>query len=132
LTNLIRELRIERHVHFVINPEDDQLKLLYLKAALLLFPSIYEGFGWPPLEAMTCGCPVVCSTAGSLPEVVGDAALKCHAENCDQMAENCITVLEDANLAKELVQKGFEQAKKFSLEQMAKGLMSEYMKAIKN
>ena len=87
LTNLIRELRIERHVHFVINPEDDQLKLLYLKAALLLFPSIYEGFGWPPLEAMTCGCPVVCSTAGSLPEVVGDAALKCHAENYDQMAE---------------------------------------------
>ena len=130
LTNLIRELRIERHVHFVINPEDDQLRLLYLKAALLLFPSIYEGFGWPPLEAMTCGCPVVCSSAGSLPEVVGDAALKCSAENDDQMARNCLAILEDSDLAKRLVQKGYEQAKKFSFEQMGRGLLNVYMKAI--
>ncbi len=130
LTGLIRELGLTRHVHFVVNPEDDQLRLLYLKAALLLFPSIYEGFGWPPLEAMVCGCPVVCSTAGSLPEVVGEAALKCHAENYDQMAENCIAVLEDAELTNKLVQKGYEQVKKYSLEQMANGLMSVYMKAI--
>jgi len=100
-------------------------------AALLLFPSIYEGFGWPPLEAMACGCPVVCSTAGSLPEVVGDAAFKCNVEDYEQMAKNCIAVLEDAGLAGELVQKGYEQIKKFSLERMGRELLSVYMKAIR-
>lgn len=130
LTGLIRELGLTRHVHFVVNPEDDQLKLLYLKAALLLFPSIYEGFGWPPLEAMVFGCPVVCSTAGSLPEVVGEAALKSPVGDYDQMAENCIAVLEDAKLANRLVQKGYEQAKKFSLERMGRELINVYMKAI--
>jgi glycosyltransferase involved in cell wall biosynthesis len=130
LTSLIRELRLANHVHFVVNPEDDQLVKLYLRAALLLFPSLYEGFGWPPLEAMACGCPVVCSTAGSLPEVVGDAALKCNVEDYEQMAKNCIAVLEDAGLASELVQKGYEQVKKFSLERMGRELLSVYMKVI--
>lgn len=130
LINLMRELRIERHVHFVVNPEDDQLRLLYIKAALLLFPSIYEGFGWPPLEAMSCGCPVVCSTSGSLPEVVGEAALKSSAGDYDQMTEYCIAVLEDTKLANSLVQKGYEQAKKFSLDRMGRELLNVYMKAI--
>ena len=130
LTNLIRELRIERYVHFVVDPEDDQLKLLYLKAALLLFPSIYEGFGWPPVEAMVYGCPVVCSTAGSLPEVVGGAALKSPVGDYDQMAENGIAVLGDAELANRLIQKGYEQAKKFSFERMGRELLNVYMKAI--
>jgi len=130
VTGLIRELRLERHVNFVVNPEDDQLVRLYIKAALLLFPSIYEGFGWPPLEAMACGCPVVCSNVASLPEVVDDAALKCNAEDYEQMAKNCIAVLEDSNLAGILVQKGFKQAKKFSLERMGKELMNVYMDII--
>ena len=131
LTGLIRELSLTNHVHFVVNPEDDQLVKLYLRAALLLFPSLYEGFGWPPLEAMACGCPVVCSTAGSLPEVVGDAALKCNVEDYEQLAKNCIAVLEDAGLAGELVQKGYEQIKKFSLERMGRELLSVYMKVIR-
>jgi glycosyltransferase involved in cell wall biosynthesis len=130
LTGLIRELGLANHVHFVVNPEDDQLVKLYLRAALLLFPSLYEGFGWPPLEAMACGCPVVCSTAGSLPEVVGDAALKCNVEDYEQMAKNCIAVLDDVGLASGLVQKGYEQVKKFGLERMGRELLSVYMKAI--
>lgn len=130
LTSLVRDLGLTEYVHFVVNPDRGQLLELYNRAALLLFPSLYEGFGWPPLEAMVCGCPVVCSTAGSLPEVVGDAALQGSAGNEVQMAENCIAVLEDADLANTLIQKGFEQAKKFSFEQMGKGLVSVYMKAI--
>ncbi len=126
LTELVGELGLTSHVHFVVNPEDDQLVNLYRKAALLLFPSLYEGFGWPPLEAMACGCPVVCSTAGSLSEVVGKAALKSSIENYDQMAENCIEVFEDGELAKKLIQKGYEQAKKYSLERMGNELMSIY------
>ena len=131
LTSLARGLGVTKHVHFVEDPDGDQLLELYRKAALLLFPSLYEGFGWPPLEAMACGCPVVCSTAGSLPEVVGDAALKCNVEDYEQMAKNCIAVLEDAGLAGELVQKGYEQIKKFSLERMGRELLSVYMKAIR-
>ena len=130
LISLIRELDLTRYIHFVVNPEDDQIVELYHKAVLLLFPSIYEGFGWPPLEAMSCGCPVVCSTAGSLPEVVGEAALKSSAVNYDQMAENCIAVFEDAELANKLVQKGYEQVKKFGLERMGRELINVYMKAI--
>jgi glycosyltransferase involved in cell wall biosynthesis len=53
---------------------NDELVDLYRRAAVLVFPSLYEGFGQPPLEAMACGCPVACSTAGSLPEIAGDAA----------------------------------------------------------
>jgi glycosyltransferase involved in cell wall biosynthesis len=130
LISLIRELGLTRYVHFMVNPEDDQIVELYHKAVLLLFPSIYEGFGWPPLEAMSCGCPVVCSTAGSLPEVVGEAALKSSAVNYDQMAENCIAVFEDAELANRLVQKGYEQVKKFGLERMGRELINVYMKAV--
>lgn len=130
ISNLARELGITEHVHFVVDPDDGQILEMYNKAALLLFPSLYEGFGFPPLEAMVCGCPVVCSSEGSLPEVVGDAALKCTAGNVDQMAENCIAVLEDAGLAEGLIQKGHLQAKKFSLERMGKGLMKVYMEAV--
>ena len=130
LTSLIRELSLTNHVHFVINPEDDQLVNLYLNAVLLLFPSLYEGFGWPPLEAMASGCPVVCSTAGSLPEVVGEAALKSSSDDYRQMAENCVAVLKDAELANRLIQKGYEQVKKFSLERMGEELISVYIEAI--
>lgn len=129
LTKLVKALRLTKHVHFVVNPEDNQIVELYNKAVLLLFPSLYEGFGWPPLEAMACGCPVVCSTAGSLPEVVGEAALKSAVGNYVQMAEHCIALLENTDLANKLVQKGYEQAKSFSIERMGNELMSVYLEA---
>jgi glycosyltransferase involved in cell wall biosynthesis len=129
LLKTVRELKLAEDVEFVVEPNDDKISELYLNASLFLFPSLYEGFGWPPLEAMVCGCPVVCSSAASLPEVVGDAAIKCPVDNYDLMTKNCIAVLEDADLANELVQKGFAQARKFSLERMGRELMSVYVKA---
>jgi glycosyltransferase involved in cell wall biosynthesis len=75
-------------------PADD-LVSLYRRAAALVFPSLYEGFGAPPLEAMACGCPVACSTAGSLPEVVGDAARTFDPRSAEDMAAAIADVLDD-------------------------------------
>ena len=72
----------------------DELVSLYRRAAALVFPSLYEGFGAPPLEAMACGCPVACSTAGSLPEVVGDAASTFDPLAVDEIAAAVVDVLE--------------------------------------
>jgi glycosyltransferase involved in cell wall biosynthesis len=72
----------------------DELVSLYRRAAALVFPSLYEGFGAPPLEAMACGCPVACSTAGSLPEVVGDAARTFDPRSAEEMAAAIADVLD--------------------------------------
>ena len=73
----------------------DELVSLYRRASALVFPSLYEGFGQPPLEAMACGCPVVCSNAPSLPEVCGDAARYFEPEDVDEMADGVLEVVND-------------------------------------
>ena len=85
---------------------DDDIPALYNAVDLLLFPSLYEGFGWPPLEAMASGTPVVCSRAGSLDEVVGDAALTADPEDIDTLAWHAATVLTDERLRATLVDAG--------------------------
>ncbi len=77
---------------------DADLPALYNAVDLLLFPSLYEGFGWPPLEAMASGTPVVCSRAGSLDEVVGDAALTADPEDVETLAWHAAAVLTDGGL----------------------------------
>src|SRR5262249_56552139 len=77
---------------------DEQMPALYNAIDLLLFPSLYEGFGWPPLEAMASGTPVVCSRAGSLDEVVGDAALTADPEDLDALAWHAAAALTDGAL----------------------------------
>jgi glycosyltransferase involved in cell wall biosynthesis len=126
LKQMVNDLGISDRVTFVVNPDDEELAALYRHASLFLFPSLYEGFGWPPLEAMAFGCPVVCSSAASLPEVVGDAALTCRPEDEKQMAENCVRVLQDASVANHLIELGYEQIKKFSVELMGRQLMGVY------
>ena len=73
----------------------EQLASLYRRAAALVFPSLYEGFGYPPLEAMACGCPVAASTATSLPEICGDAAVMFDAESAEEMADAVLRALDD-------------------------------------
>jgi glycosyltransferase involved in cell wall biosynthesis len=73
----------------------DELVSLYRRAAAVVFPSLYEGFGLPPLEAMACGCPVACSAAASLPEVCGDAARYFPPDDADEMASAIEDVLYD-------------------------------------
>ena len=100
-------------------PEED-LPYLYSEAAAFVFPSLYEGFGLPPLEAMACGCPVVVSNVASLPEVCGDAAYYVNPYNIESIAEGMYKVLTDESLRRSLIEKGLERAKLFSWEKAAK------------
>ncbi len=95
---------------------DSDLPYLYKRAEALVFPSLYEGFGLPPLEAMSCGCPTIVSQAASIPEVCGDASLYFHPENEGEMRTAIETVLSNAKLRQELIQKGYERVKSFSWE----------------
>ena len=127
---IIKKLGIKNHVSFIIDSDDAKLFDLYQKACLFLFPSLYEGFGWPPLEAMALGCPVVCSNAASLPEVVGDAALICSPKDEEEIAENCLTVLQDASVANRLIERGYSRVKMFSLERMGRQVMEVYTRVL--
>lgn len=100
-----------------VRPEDKAY--LYNLASLFVYPSFFEGFGFPPLEAMSCGVPVVCSNTSSFPEVVGEAALMVDPYNFGEIAWAMKEILSDRNLTQDLAVKGLERAKKFSWEKCA-------------
>jgi glycosyltransferase involved in cell wall biosynthesis len=98
---------------------DASIPALYNAADLLLFPSTYEGFGWPPLEAMASGTPVVCSRAGALDEVVGDAALTADPEDTEMLAWHVGTVLTDERVRASLVARGLPRAGSYTWDRAA-------------
>jgi glycosyltransferase involved in cell wall biosynthesis len=106
---------------------DKELDDLYQNASLFVFPSLYEGFGLPPLEAMKRGLPVVASNATCVPEILGEAALYFNPLNVDDMAEKIKNALINRELREELIEKGFEQIKKYSWQQMAQETMEIYV-----
>lgn len=126
LVRLADELQIADLVEFRNHPSDDEVNTLYRQARLLLFPSLYEGFGWPPLEAMACGCPVVCSDAGSLSDVVADSALTADADDHERLAAHCLRVLVDPSLAAELRERGSLHASQYTLDRFANELSNIY------
>lgn len=99
--------------------EKKDLVALYNAATIFTMPSLYEGFGLPVLEAMSCGCPVVTSKEGSIPEVASDAAFYVDAYNVSSISEGIMKIFSDDKLRNELSKKGFIQAKKFSWEKVA-------------
>jgi glycosyltransferase involved in cell wall biosynthesis len=101
------------HVRFVGEISGPALRSLVAGASALLHPSLYEGFGFPPLEAMAVGCPCVVSNATSLPEVCGDAVVYCDATNPTDMANQLRRVLSDAELRNSLVSRGRARAAAF-------------------
>lgn len=103
--------------------DDGDMPLLYNLADLFVYPSLYEGFGLPVLEAQSCGCPVVCSKTSSLDEVGGDGVSFVDPYNIDDIAEKMLGILEDEKLRAGLVKRGFANAKRFSWEQAAKELL---------
>jgi glycosyltransferase involved in cell wall biosynthesis len=105
---------------------DEDLPGLYNAADVLVFPSLYEGFGWPPLEAMASGTPVVCSRAGSLDEVVGDAALTADPEDVEALTWHVKAVLSDAPLREALVARGLAHAAQYSWKRTARQLIDVY------
>jgi len=108
----------------------EDLPCLYNLAKLMVFPSLSEGFGIPLLEAMACGCPVVCSDVTSIPEVVGDAALTFDPHSAEEIAENIWRLWSDDSLRKELVTKGLERAKRFNWNNMAQQTIGVYEKTL--
>jgi len=110
---------------------DEELFLLYQNAAAFVFPSFYEGFGLPPLEAMSYGVPVVSSNAASLPEILGDAALYFDSKNTEEMADKIAQALFDGDLRKILVEKGKKQVLKYSWQKMAQETLKVYNKITK-
>jgi len=119
-------LGISSRVEFIVYPDDDQVAELYQHACLFLFPSRYEGFGWPPLEAMASGCPVICSSAGSLAEVAGDAAIVEDVDDEAAMVAHAIEILNQQEVAEHMVQRGYERIKHFKPATMAGALMQIY------
>ena len=100
--------------------DDKDKSTLYELADLFVYPSFYEGFGFPPLEAMACGTPVITSNFSSLPEAVGDAAITINPYNIDELARAMEMVLTDKKLKDILTERGFEQIKKFSWQNCAR------------
>jgi glycosyltransferase involved in cell wall biosynthesis len=109
---------------------DAELPALYNAVDLLLFPSLYEGFGWPPLEAMASGTPVVCSRAGSLDEVVGDAALTADPDDVEALSWHAAAVLTDPRLRQTLVERGLARAAHFNWDQAAAEMLDVYRDVI--
>jgi len=121
-------LAIKDDVVFVDYVQESDLASYYASAELLAYPSFYEGFGLPPLEAMCSGCPVVTSNTSSLPEVVGDAGIMVSPTDTSGWVEAMRRVLTNRELRDEMVRKGLEQAKQFSWDRTAQQTLEVYRK----
>jgi glycosyltransferase involved in cell wall biosynthesis len=122
----ITETRMDKYVHFIGFADDADLPALYQNATCVAFPSLYEGFGLPILEAMASGIPVLTSNISSLPEVAGDAAIMVDPYNLDEITDGLLRLITDTNLRNELTQKGLLRAKQFTWEKSATQLLSIY------
>jgi len=116
LRRAVHSHKLHKHVRFLGYQPDETLAILYRLASVFVFPSLYEGFGLPPLEAMACGTPVVTSNVSSLPEVTGDAAVLVDPYDVESIAHGVQNVLTNPTLSAELRTKGKARASEFSWE----------------
>lgn len=128
LRELARELGVEDRLIEVIKPSNELLEALYNEAFVFLFPSRSEGFGWPPLEAQACGCPVLSSNAGSLPEVIGDSAPLHGPEDLDHFVEDVLE-LRDPEKRESCRRKSLENAGRFTVNRMVENYLAVYAEA---
>jgi glycosyltransferase involved in cell wall biosynthesis len=120
----------DNHIVWLENIKDRDLVNLYNAAELLVFPSVYEGFGLPVLEAMSCGCPVLTSDIPVMHEVAGDAAVMVNPRDSSKISEGIVRILADNNLRSSLIDKGLRQSRKFSWERCARETTAIYNKLI--
>ena len=125
LKNVKKYLDDERVV-FMDFIDDDELSVLYRNASCLVFPSLYEGFGLPVLEAMQHNCPVICSGITSLPEVAGDAALYIDTYDYKDIRNKISAILHNPELRMDMIEKGKKRVEFFSPENYARRLESAY------
>ncbi len=116
----IEKIDLKKRIYITGHLPDDDLKALYNGATALVYPSLYEGFGLPIVEAMACGCPVICSNTASMPEVAGNAAILINPKKSDELAHAIETLVHDTDLRASLVKKGLRQASSFTWEDAAR------------
>ncbi|MGI6208315.1 MAG: glycosyltransferase family 4 protein [Anaerolineae bacterium] len=120
------ELKLQDTVRFLGRLPDEELLYLYNAATVLAYPSHYEGFGLPPLEAMACGTPVIVSNTSAMPEVVGEAGLLVNPEDDEALTVALLRVLSDTDLRDALVRRGYQRVQNFSVKRMAEGTLELY------
>lgn len=127
---LAERLALVPHILELGAVPDAQIPALYNAVDLLLFPSLYEGFGWPPLEAMASGTPVVSSRAGSLDEVVGDAALTADPEDIETLAWHVASILTEPRVKEALTRRGLAHAARFNWARTAQEMRQVYSRVL--
>lgn len=126
LDGILKKFGLQKDIIFAGYISDDDLVRLYNTADVYIRPSFYEGFGIPPLEAMACGCPVVVSNVGSLPEVVGNAGILANPYKIDEWVGAIHNILLNDGIRDDLINKGLKRVKMFSWKKMAKETMKVY------
>ena len=126
----VAETQMQPYVHFIGFADDEDLPALYSAATCCAFPSLYEGFGFPVLEAMACHTPVITSTVSSLPEVAGDAALLVNPYDVDALVNGLEQIVASSDLQETLITKGKEQIRKFTWESAARNLHQIYQQLL--
>lgn len=124
--NLVRELNLTDQIRFTGYVADEDLPALYSAAEVFVYPSLYEGFGLPPLEAMACGTPTITSNVSSLPEVIGQAGLTHDPNDWRTLAGHIADLLRDPTAREHFRRAGFEQAAHFSWDRAARETQSVY------
>lgn len=128
----IQKAKNNPNIEFRHGVSNEELVKIYNESKLFLFPSFYEGFGLPVLEAMSCGTPVICSNTSSLPEVGGDAVVYCNPYDIHDIKSKIELVINDENLQKEMINKGLERAKLFSWEKSASEHIEIFRETLKS
>jgi glycosyltransferase involved in cell wall biosynthesis len=126
----VEELRLSREVIFPGFLPDESLPLWYSAAEAFVYPSTYEGFGLPVLEALACGAPTITTNASSLPEAAGDAALMVPPDDTGALAETLAHLLDDAGLRADLAARGPRQAERFNWRTAACQTAAVYARAL--
>ena len=124
-----QDLNLDKKIIFTGYVPDNELVFFYNAADIFMYPSLYEGFGIPPLEALSCGTPTISSNISSMPEVVGNAGILVNPYNVQEISQKMYELLVNKKLRLSLREKGLLRAKKFSEEKMAKETIESYEKA---
>lgn len=127
----VKKLKLENEVIFTDYVTDEELEVLYKNTKLFVFPSLYEGFGFTPIEAMARRVPVLTSKEGALREVVGDTAIFCDAYSVQDISQKIINIIDDKELNKLLIEKGIERIKYFSWKNTFNSIDKIYNKVLR-
>jgi glycosyltransferase involved in cell wall biosynthesis len=126
---ILSDLQIQNRVHYV-QPDDHLMKKMYKNARAFIFPSYYEGFGLPVLEAFSCGCPTLLSDKSSLPEIGGDAAFYFSPSDPESLSNALECILTDDTLRKQMSSRGYQRLQHFSWEKTAMATREVYAKMV--